>query len=96
MTRTHTPGPWQATPGVNPAVWLIDSTKDGAITEIRPIRDSATNEANANLISAAPALLEAAEAAVAALTQPATFPADINAAVLWLTNAIAAAKGGAQ
>lgn len=45
-------------PGVHPAVWLIDSAKDGAITEVRPIRDTDTNEANARLIAAAPAMLQ--------------------------------------
>jgi len=42
---------------------------------------------------AGPDLLIAAKGALAALSQPATFPADIDAAKKWLTDAIAKAEG---
>jgi hypothetical protein len=45
---------------------------------------SDTQEANARLIAAAPDLLEAAQGAIAALSQPHTYPADIEAAKTWL------------
>lgn len=50
-------------------------------------------EANAYLLAAAPDLLEACKAAVAALSQPASFPSDIKAAKSWLNAAIAKAEG---
>ena len=51
--------------------------------------DHETAQANARLIASAPNLLEAALCAVAALTQNATFPADIALAVSALRAAIA-------
>lgn len=93
---THTPGPWEAID--RDGIGIDDNVIGPNNEQIARVYAIDTDSGNSNwqLITAAPALLEAAEAAVAALTQPATFPADINAAVLWLTNAIAAAKGGAQ
>jgi len=86
MTTTHTPGPWEATPGVHPAVWLIDSVKDGVTTGVRPARVAVTNEANSALIAAAPELLAALETL---LTRRYITQDDWDAA----RAAIAAAKG---
>jgi hypothetical protein len=49
------------------------------------------DHANARLIAAAPDLLDSAQAALAALSQPKTFPADVEAAKLYLRAAIAKA-----
>ena len=46
-----------------------------------------------DLIAAAPELLEACKAAIAALSQNKIFPADIKAAKKFLNNAIAKAEG---
>ena len=46
-----------------------------------------------DLIAAAPELLEALKAAIAALSQNKIFPADIKAAKKFLNNAIAKAEG---
>ncbi|URI11037.1 hypothetical protein MW290_18890 [Aquincola tertiaricarbonis] len=51
--------------------------------------------ANAHLIKASPDLLAAARCAIAALTQAATFPADVKLAVSALTAAVTRATGGA-
>lgn len=48
---------------------------------------------NLALIAAAPELLEACKGALAALTQPKTFPADIECARTFLRAAIARATG---
>jgi len=73
----HTRGPW----------WT-----DGADV-YTPIGIAAgEREANARLIAAAPELLEAAKGALAALTQHATFPADVAAARSFLAAAIAKAE----
>jgi hypothetical protein len=48
------------------------------------------------LIAAAPDLLEAAQGAIAALSQPHTYPADIEAAKTWLARAVAKATEDTQ
>lgn len=79
---THTPGPW---------VVRKDSsieTKDGLTVAgfIDDVKDAA-------LIAAAPELLEALKGVVAALSQPKTFPADIEAAKAFAIRAITKAEG---
>lgn len=49
--------------------------------------------ANARLIAAAPELFEALKGALAALTQPATFPADVECARVYLRTAIVKVEG---
>jgi hypothetical protein len=53
-------------------------------------------EADLRLWSAASALLEAAQGAIAALSQPHTYPADIEAAKTWLARAVAKATEASQ
>jgi len=99
---THTPGPWEATQErefyqdhVQP--YSIRTVRDDEedIVYIARCMDSWDTDmrANARLIAASPDLLEACKAAVAALTQPKTYPADIQAATKWLSAAIAKAEG---
>jgi len=72
--------------------FLTDSHNNfGDVSEINYPEQSA----NARLIAAAPELLQAATAAIAALSQNKTFPADIAAAKTWLSAAIAHATGDA-
>ncbi len=67
----HTPGPWEHSPfvpGRTPYVRAVAWESDGSrithfIADVLPRRDGST-EANARLIAAAPALLEACKAAV--------------------------------
>jgi hypothetical protein len=95
----HTPGPWH--------VNAIDS-KRGRITgdetstgwdRMHVNGGNATiarvyKPVDARLIAHAPDLLAACKASVCALTQNATFPADIDAALIWLRAAILKAEGG--
>ena len=55
--------------------------------------ETGIHEREAALIAAAPELLEACKAAIAALSQNKIFPADIKAAKKFLNNAIAKAEG---
>lgn len=91
---SHTKGPWEVK-GTR-----FVSTSRGAIAKftdplIKWAADNASVEQTANmrLIAAAPDLLECCEAALVALTQKKTFPADIEAAKTFLRAAIAKAKG---
>lgn len=99
MPNTHTPGPYAVETNViaggvihlaitnrnNGAEWMICSVTP--MDRARPI-----DFANARLIAAAPALLAACKGAIAALSQNATFPADVDAAKLWLSTAVAQAE----
>ena len=71
----HTPGPWSNTPG-QPTIWANDGeTKVATIEDLpwitlssgRRTSDTATEDANARLIAAAPDLLAALESAHLAL-----------------------------
>ena len=78
----HTPGPWRCSAGfVQSSKWLV----------CRMIG----NNADCKLIASAPDLLAACKAALAAISQPMTYPADIAAAKKWLTDAVAKAEGRA-
>ena len=88
----HTPGPWMVSPYNNV------TSRNGTIakTEQMPGNNDRERDANANLIAAAPDLLEALEAAVARV-QIANEEGD-NILSAWLPDAISAiakAKGGA-
>lgn len=78
----HTPGPWHYNVGfISSPRWLV----------CRMIG----NDADCKLIAASPDLLAACKAALAALSQPMTYPADIAAAKKWLADAAAKAEGRA-
>jgi hypothetical protein len=94
-TTKHTPGPWE----VDRYYWTLqrrlfgdDEPEVQIIGRISETEDD-EREANARLIAAAPELLENAQAALAALEQPKTYPADIEAAKAFLRSAIAKATG---
>ena len=57
MKATYTPGPWKATEGYRPCIY---NSKDALIAQCKGEDDWAN--ANARLIAAAPALLEALKA----------------------------------
>ena len=97
---THTPGPWMHD-GRN--VFRKDMAVDGNAGRCRTVETrvckvdayhtgGGTQVANINLIASAPDLLAACKAALAALSQPMTYPADIAAAKKWLTDAAAKAE----
>lgn len=70
----HTPGPWKAFQGdkdIVPFVASLHGEKD-TICEVYS-QHNGSHIANAQLIASAPALLEALQAVVAALTQPVQF-----------------------
>lgn len=74
MTTQHTPGPWGVTSSSNPkngSSWR-DIVSYG--TEFKPSYVGEALEQDANLIAAAPELLEALEKVVAILTQPVQRP----------------------
>ncbi len=52
----HTPGPWEANNGEGYSIWSIYAPSRSAIARV--IGDGAETDANANLIAAAPELLE--------------------------------------
>ena len=94
---THTPGPWFIN---KRAAMFIECAHRGIASctgadNRSPDNLEAENKANARLIAAAPDLLAACKAALAALSQPMTYPADIEAAKKWLTDAAAKAEGRA-
>jgi hypothetical protein len=93
----HTPAPW-AVDRVNENQTLIRPGGAFALPICRMsiLLASDTQEANARLIAAAPDLLEAAQGAIAALSQPHTYPADIEAAKTWLARAVAKATEASQ
>lgn len=101
IKMAYTPGPWEAitVPGKHALVGARANTSDGAkfvaLCGNHDPDDGRQDErfANARLIAAAPELLAAAQAAIAALSQNAVFPADIAAAKKWLGDAIAKANG---
>ena len=81
----HTPGPWTHTPGQD-TVWANDGdTKVAKIEDLpwitlasgRRTSDSATEEANARLIAAAPELLAIAEALARWEADPDHFGGDL-------------------
>ena len=96
MSKTHTPGPYKIKSGRNYASEIVATSKRGKefviarMTAAKVGRDE--TEANAILIASAPDLLAACKAALAALSQPMTYPADIAAAKKWLTDAAAKAE----
>lgn len=83
----YTPGPWKSERGSGD--FGRDITADNGRRIVAHTICSGHRE-NARLIAAAPELLTAAKGAVAALTQPKTYQADIDAAVKWLRDAIKA------
>ena len=86
----HTPGPWRSGDRFNT---VFGPKVEGSFPQtIATVAKG--NEANARLIAAAPGLLIAAKGALAALSQNATFPADIEAARIFLMRAIAEAETG--
>ena len=65
---THTPGPWQLSPGANDAGLIVagKSLSDrGSVASVHWRESQEEFSANAHLIAAAPALLEALEACIA-------------------------------
>ena len=102
----YTPGPWRVSDGDSFSggsdvseppeyeyIVLAERKTPSAIASFWDFDWGDEAQANARLIAAAPELLEAAQAAVAALSQNAVFPADIAAAKKWLGDAIAKARG---
>jgi hypothetical protein len=88
-----TPGSWYVDE-VNEVQTLIMPPQNHTqfpIARMGTLLDAKTQAANARLIAAAPDLLEAAQGAIAALSQPHTYPADIEAAKTWLARAVAKA-----
>ena len=98
----HTPGPWEWV-GAEidskycgpPAYGVVMESRVscGAYCQGGQV-ELDVSDADARLIVAAPDLLRAAKAAVAALNQPKTYPGDIGNATRWLNDAIAKAEGG--
>jgi hypothetical protein len=104
VVNKHTPGPWGIETAWNsgPMIKANSDLNRPDITHARTIARVTkagfaytSTEANARLIAAAPELLEASRAALAALSQPSTFPADVDAAKTWLRDAIRKAEGSA-
>lgn len=91
---THTPGPW----GYGRVSGEVYSRTTGRhiATLNRSGMDSCPDWvlADAAIIVEAPALLAAARGALAALSQRATCPADVEAAKTFLRDAIARVEGG--
>ena len=73
----------------NTSSWVEDENKKRICT----VKNGENDNEMAALIAAAPELLEACKAAIAALSQNKIFPADIKAAKKFLNNAIAKAEG---
>ncbi|MCP4541183.1 MAG: hypothetical protein GY832_28955 [Chloroflexi bacterium] len=97
MNEKHTAGPLRAYgPAVQRGDFAIVDAKNRiigeAISEVGPDEYAPAKE-NAQLWANAPNLLEACRGALAALSQNATYPADIEAAKTWLTDAIAKVEG---
>ena len=88
MTQ-HTSGPWRV--GSNGASVKVVDTADKAICMLTPRRDMW----NGDLIASAPALLAAAQAAHALLTDPDADEFAANRVEALLAGAITAALGGA-
>lgn len=88
----HTPGPWHFQMGGAQKNWPEVVASDRY--ELLARTYGPHERENAALIAAAPTLLDGCKAALAALSQNATYPADIEAAKNWLTKAIAAAEAG--
>jgi len=86
----HTPGPWHLH---DMEQFTICGPNYKAVAETKTRRSDDECRANARLIAAAPELLEACKAVIAALSQNKTFPADIDAAKKWLNDAITKAEG---
>ena len=90
----HTPQPWIFHPEEHypsPEIMEPDFWEPAMVTigsETLPFM----NPDDARLIATSPSLLAAAKAAVAALTQASVHPADIDAAVKWLKDAIEEAE----
>ena len=82
----HTPGPWRLeSESRSPdGSDLLVTTDDGAYSiadcrmQATGVGDTEEAESNARLIAAAPELLAALKGILAALTQPATYPADLK------------------
>ncbi len=91
MTNTHTPGPWHVTPGTVPAESVWDETGNLQIASFIEGRGWQEQHANARLIAAAPDLLAASRAALAALE--ALRDAPQGGAEVMLRAAIAKAEG---
>lgn len=95
----HTPGPWKAGRHNIGDGWRVfvkhhaDADQHDAICDLETWQSEKATKANATLIAAAPELLIACKGAIAALSQHKTFPADIDAAKSFLTDAIAKAEG---
>jgi hypothetical protein len=90
----HTPQPWIFHPEErypSPEIMEPDHWEPPMVTigkETIPLG----NSDDARLIATSPSLLTAAKAAVAAMTQATVHPADIDAAVKWLKDAIEEAE----
>ena len=78
-SEQHAPNPWNCSAGFVQSPKLLVCRMIG-------------NNADCKLIASAPDLLAACKAALAALSQPMTYPADIAAAKKWLTDAAAKAE----
>jgi hypothetical protein len=83
-TTKHTPGPWTAKAHISYPGF-------GYVPEVMGDECSLVSMPDAVLMSSAPILLENAKAALATLEQHKTFPADVEAAKMFLRAAIAKA-----
>ena len=93
--QTHTPGDWKSEYDfTRTSKHLKIKTQDGGlIASVYLHMGQPEAEANAKLIAAAPDMLAACKGALAALSQNATFPADIACAKNYLEMAINKALG---
>lgn len=92
----HTPGPWEHAELTHMRFGLRKAGSLGAFFMLQCVHDNTScpqAQADARLIAAAPGLLDACKAALAALSQPMTHSADIAAAKKWLADASAKAEG---
>lgn len=88
MATKHLPGPWDLVEHEHEPAEIRSPETGLGIAHVF-CTDHDFGKANAALIAAAPDLLEAAKCALAALSQNATFPADIALAKKALSAAIA-------
>ena len=108
MKNTFSAGPWEILPEDAPNAFapyrniyapnavdpVCDVGQEHPGEVVARTTDSPRQMANALLLAASPTLLANCKAALAALSQPATLPADVELARINLRAAIAKAEGG--
>lgn len=84
MESTHTPGPWHRNIAPARKYPVIFAGRNTHVAKIIPTGRDAEDEANANLLAAAPELLAALEAAIDAIGEYETEAHDAAAAAIYL------------